>query len=111
MRLTLQIGFIIGTRLVAIFAAIIAFAVLPNSETFIAFALAIGLVLVPAGIGMAQPWQTMMFTAMAVNFIPLLDPANPMSYDSQQFYNNALAICGGLGASALNRPALVLPTL
>jgi uncharacterized membrane protein YccC len=50
----------------------------------------------------AQPWQTMMFTAMAVNFIPLLDPANPMSYDTQQFYNNALAICSGLGAAALS---------
>ena len=99
---TSTLGFMIGTGLVAIFAAIIAFAVLPNVETFCAFALAIGLVLVPAGIGMAQPWQTMMFTGMAVNFIPLLGPANPMSYDTTQYYNNALAICGGLGAAALS---------
>jgi uncharacterized membrane protein YccC len=33
---TSTLGFMIGTGLVAIFAAIIAFAVLPNSETFIA---------------------------------------------------------------------------
>ena len=31
---------------------------------------------------MAQPWQTAMFTAMAANFVPLLAPANQMSYDT-----------------------------
>jgi hypothetical protein len=46
---------------------------------------AIGLVLV--GAGMAQPWQTATFTAMAANFVPLVAPANQMSYDTQQFYN------------------------
>src|SRR5207237_8212868 len=69
-------GFMVGTGLTAAFAAIIAFAVLPNTETFAAFSLAIGLVLVPAGAGMAQPWQTAMFTAIAANFVPLLAPAN-----------------------------------
>ena len=49
------IGFMVGTSLTAVFAAIIAFAVLPNAETFAAFSLAIGLVLVPAGAGLAQP--------------------------------------------------------
>ena len=96
------IGFMIGTSLTAAFAAMIAFAVLPNLETFAAFGLAIGLVLVPAGAGMAQPWQTAMFTAMAANFVPLLAPANPMSYDTQQFYNAALAIVGGVGAAAFS---------
>ena len=47
----------VGTSLAAALAGIIAFAVLPNLETFAAFSLAIGLVLVPAGAGMAQPWQ------------------------------------------------------
>ena len=95
-------GFMVGTSLTALFAAIIAFAVLPNSETFAAFSLAIGLVLVPAGAGMAQPWQTATFTAMAANFVPLLAPANPMSYDTEQFYNAALAIVTGVGAAALS---------
>ena len=54
-------GFTIGTSLTAVFAGIVAFALLPNRETFPAFSLAIGLVLVPAGAGMAQPWQTIMF--------------------------------------------------
>ena len=92
----------VGTGLTAAFAAIIAFAVLPNSETFAAFSLAIGLVLVPAGAGMAQPWQTAMFTAMAANFVPMLAPANPMSYDTVQFYNAAVAIVAGVGAAAVS---------
>jgi uncharacterized membrane protein YccC len=96
------IGFMVGTGLTAAFAAIIAFAVLPNSETFAAFSLAIGLVLVPAGAGMAQPWQTAMFTAMAANFVPMLGPSNPMSYDTEQFYNAALAIVAGVGAAAVS---------
>jgi uncharacterized membrane protein YccC len=96
------IGFMAGTSLTAAFAAIIAFAVLPNSETFAAFSLAIGLVLVPAGAGMAQPWQTAMFTAMAANFVPMLGPSNPMSYDTEQFYNAALAIVAGVGAAAVS---------
>jgi uncharacterized membrane protein YccC len=97
-----SIGFMVGTSLSAIFAAIIAFAVLPNLETYAAFSLALGLVLVPAGALMAQPWQTAMFTAMAANFIPLLAPVNQMSYDTQQFYNSALAIVAGVGAGAFS---------
>jgi uncharacterized membrane protein YccC len=95
-------SFMVGTGLTAAFAAIIAFAVLPNTETFAAFGLAIGLVLVPAGAGIAQPWQTATFIAMTANFVPLLGPANPMSYDPQQFYNSALAIVAGVGAAVLS---------
>ena len=89
-------SFTAGTVLGAASAAIIEFAVLPNLETFAAFSLALGLVLVPAGAGMAQPWQTVVFTAMTANFVPVLAPANQMSYDTVQFYNAALAIFLGL---------------
>ena len=95
-------SFMAGATLATVFAAIIAFAVLPGLETFEAFSIAIGLYLVPAGALMAQPWQTAMFTAMAINFVPLLAPANQMSYDPMQFYNGALAIVAGLGAAALS---------
>jgi uncharacterized membrane protein YccC len=96
------VGFMIGTSLTAAFAAIVAFAILPNRETFLAFSLAIGLVLVPAGAGMAQPWQTAMFMAMAANFVPILGPANPQTYDTQQFYNAALAIVIGISGAAFS---------
>jgi uncharacterized membrane protein YccC len=99
------IGFTVGTSLTAVFAAIIGFAVLPNRETFAGLCLGIGLVLVPAGAGLAsssQLWRAVMFMAMVANFVPLLAPANVESYDTQQFYNAALAIVGGSGAAALS---------
>jgi uncharacterized membrane protein YccC len=99
---TTTMSFMVGVGLTAAFAAIVKFAVLPDLDTFAGFSLAIGLVLVPGGALMAQPWQTTMFTAMAAQFIPLLAPANQMSYDTQQFYNAALAIVAGLGAAALS---------
>ena len=43
-----------------------------------------------------------MFTAMVINFVPLLSPANEMSYDTLQFYNFALAINAGSGAGAFS---------
>ena len=43
-----------------------------------------------------------MLMAMVVVFLPLLQPANQMSYDTQQFYNSALAIVVGVGAGALS---------
>jgi uncharacterized membrane protein YccC len=95
-------SFMVATALGAAFAAIIEFAVLPGSETFAAFSLAIGLVLVPVGAGMAQPWQTMVFTGIAINFVPLLAPTNPMSYDTVQFYNSASAIVAGFSVAALS---------
>ena len=97
---TITLSFMVGTGLTAAFAAIVEFAVLPGVTTFAGFSLAIGLVLVPAGALMTQSWQTPMFTAMAVNFVPLLAPANQMSYDTVQFYNAALAIIAGIGAGA-----------
>src|SRR5207302_10638983 len=96
-------SFMVGTGLTAAFAAIIKFAVLPGLATFAGFSIAIGLVLVPAGALMAQPWQPAMFTALAsFGFVSLVAPTNQMSYDTQQFYNATLAIVAGVGAAALS---------
>jgi uncharacterized membrane protein YccC len=94
------VGFTIGTTLTAVFAGVVAFAMLPNRETFPAFSLAIGLVLVPVGAGLAQPWQTVMFMAMTANFLPILAPANQQTYDTLTYYNTASAILIGAGAGA-----------
>jgi uncharacterized membrane protein YccC len=94
-------SFMVGVILSVVLAAIVAFALLPGVETFAGFSLAIGLVLVPVGAMMAQPWQTVMFVGTTANFIPLLAPTNQMSYDTQQFYNGALAIVAGVGVAAL----------
>jgi uncharacterized membrane protein YccC len=95
-------GFMIGIGLATVFAAIMNFAVLPGVETFVGFSIALGLYLVPAGALMAQPWQAATFTAMASLFVPLLSPTNQMSYDTQQFYNQSLAIIAGVGAATLS---------
>ena len=89
-------GWALGTVLSAVFAAIMVLAVLPGSETFTAFAIAMALYFIPNGALAAQPWQSAMFIPMAVHFVPLLGPTNQMSYDNLQFYNTALGIVVGL---------------
>jgi len=50
---------------------------------------------------MAQSWHAAMFAPMAGNLVPLLAPANQMSFSTVQFYNAALAIVVGCGVAAL----------
>lgn len=95
-------SFTIGTFLTAALAAIIGFAVLPILTSFVGFSLAIGLILVPAGAGMAQSWRTPMFTAIAAFFCFLLAPTNQMSYDAREFYNASAAAIAGLISAALS---------
>ncbi len=101
------VAFALGTAIAIPCAAIIKFAVLPNFETFAGFSLILGLYLVPVGILVAQSWWpspflVFMAMAMAFNFVPLLAPANEISYDTVQFYNSALAIAAGCTAAALS---------
>jgi uncharacterized membrane protein YccC len=76
--------------------------VLPRLATFGGFSIVMGVYLVPTGALLTQSWQTAMFAAMVGNFVPLLAPANQMSYDTVQFYNAALAIVVGSGVGALS---------
>src|SRR6516162_719089 len=98
----LAFGFSVGIGIGTVGAAIIAFAALPTVETFLGFSIMIGLYLIPVGAGVAQPWHTAIFIGMTYNFIPLLAPANQMTYDTVQFYNSALAIAAGSAAGALS---------
>jgi len=98
----LAFGFSVGVGIGTVGAAIIAFAALPTVETFLGFSIMIGLYLIPVGAGVAQPWHTAIFIGMTYNFIPLLAPANQMTYDTVQFYNSALAIAAGSAAGALS---------
>jgi uncharacterized membrane protein YccC len=99
---TTAIGFLIGSILTVAITATFKFAVLPNVETFAGFSLIIGLALVPVGAFLALQWQPAIFTGIVTPFVPLLAPTNPMSYDTQQFYNSALAIVAGVGAGAFS---------
>ena len=98
----IAIGFMLGSILTVAVAATVKFAVLPNVQTYVGFSLVIGLVLVPVGAFLALQWQPAIFTGVVTAFVPLLAPANPMTYDTQQFYNSAVAIIAGVGAAALS---------
>jgi uncharacterized membrane protein YccC len=92
---------LLGICLTAALAAIFKFAVLPGSETFVGLAISISLVLIPAGALSALSWQAAIFGSIASWFLPLVTPENPITYDTLQFYNSALAIIAGVGAAAL----------
>jgi uncharacterized membrane protein YccC len=88
-----------------LFTAMIKFAVLPAFDTFPAFCLGIGLLLIPAGFGLAysrKPIAVALFTALLITFIPLLAPTNEMTYDTAQYYNGALAIFAGCAFALLS---------
>jgi len=102
--------FMLGNAVAIVFAAIVAFGVLPALTTFVAFSLALGLYLVPAGALVVRSNSSPMFTAMAFNFLAALSPSNQMSYDTRAFYNNALAILLGNGVAALAFRLLLPPS-
>jgi uncharacterized membrane protein YccC len=99
---TMAIKFTAGTAIAALGAAIALFAGLPNADSFAGFAIVLALFLIPAGAMIAQPWNTFLFVPITANFIPILGPANQMSYNTIQFYNTALAILAGCAAGALS---------
>src|SRR6202035_2849254 len=96
------VKFTVGTAIAALGAATVLFAGLPNVTSFAGFAIVLGLFLIPAAAMIAQPWNTALFVPIAANFIPILGPANQMSYKPIQFYNTALAIVAGCTAGALS---------
>jgi uncharacterized membrane protein YccC len=99
------VAFTFGTAGSVLCAAFIKFAVLPGLETFPALCVVLGLYLIPIGFAVAQsrqPTASAVLTAMAVNFGPLLAATNQMNYDTQQFYNLALAIFVGCAVAALS---------
>src|SRR3984957_9577411 len=96
------IKFTAGTAIAALGAAIVLFAGLPNVDSFVGFAIVLGLFLIPAAAMIAQPWNTVLFVPIAANFIPILGSVNQMSYNTIQFYNTALAIVAVAAAGALS---------
>jgi uncharacterized membrane protein YccC len=95
------VDLMLGSLLAAAVAGIIAFAVLPAQPSYAGFCMALGLVLVPAGAMVAQAWRPLPFFAAAFLFVQLVSPENQMTYDVEQFYNQAMAIVAGIGIAAL----------
>jgi uncharacterized membrane protein YccC len=100
------VGFTVGIVFDIVLAAVVDFAVLPalGIERFAGFSLVLAVCLVPIGAllaGAKRPWQVGMFTSMTLLFLPILRPANLMTYDPEAFYNSSSAIVVGAGFGAL----------
>jgi len=102
-------AFTLGLALAVVLAATVRFAVLPGMETFVGLSIVIGCVLVPVGILSLQAWQTSVFKSLAIFFCILLAPANIMTFDTVQYYNEGLAVVAGMGSAAIG--FLLVPPL
>lgn len=94
-------SFAIGVGLVALWAGVAKFALLPGQQTFEGLAGVLGLTLVPLGALATVPRFALVFGPAATNFVPLLAPTNVISYDTDGFYNSALSIVAGVAVAAL----------
>ena len=97
----LAMGFAEGTAITAGLAAAVQFAVLPALGGFLPLCLVLAAVLIPLAALSTGTWQKPAITAMMMNFVPLLAPANLPAYNPAAFINQALAICVGTGAAAI----------
>ena len=104
-----SVMFLQGSTLSAVLAAIVVFGILPQTTTFPSLCLVVGLVLVPLGFLNARGWRPMFTFAAAVNFLPLLNITNGMTYDGSSFWNGAIAILAGIAVGVV--AMLVIPPL
>ena len=104
-----SVMFLQGTAMSAVLAAVVVFGILPKVTTFPTLCLALGLVLVPLGFLNARGWRPMFTFAAAVNFLPMLNVTNGMTYDASGFWNGAIAILAGIAFGVV--AMLVIPPL
>ncbi|WP_295481372.1 FUSC family protein [uncultured Pseudomonas sp.] len=81
---------------------------LPQWSSFALLALAMGVPLFFAALGMAHPRTGPTATAFCLHFIVLVGPANVMHYDVATLLNSALAMLVGVSAAVLAFRLLVL---
>jgi uncharacterized membrane protein YccC len=104
-----SVQFFQGSALAAVLAAIVVFGALPKATTFPSLCLILGMVLVPLGFLNARGWRPMFTFAAAVNFLPMLNITNGMSYDGAGFWNGSTAILAGIGVGVV--AMLVIPPM
>jgi uncharacterized membrane protein YccC len=104
-----SVQFFQGSAMSAVLAAIVVFGVLPKATSFPSLCLILGLVLVPLGFLNARGWRPVLTFAAAVNFLPMLNITNGMTYDGSGFWNGAIAIIAGIGFGVI--AMLVIPPL
>lgn len=96
------IAFMIGALMTVLLATVVKFALLPQApQAMWALAAALSLVLVPLAALSIVPRLAPIIGPAVIIFIPLVSPANQMSYDILQFANGALAVLGGCLAATV----------
>jgi uncharacterized membrane protein YccC len=101
--------FLQGSALSAVLSTIVVFGILPKVITFPTLCLTLGLVLVPLGVLNARGWKPMLTFAAAVNFLPMLNITNGMTYDASAFWNGSIAILAGIAFGVV--AMLIIPPL
>ena len=105
----LALGQGIGTSVSVPLVALVKFALLVNKETFLAFALAISVAIIPLAALSSVPILAPYFIPATLNFIPLLSPTNEMTFDTLSYVNTALGLLAGCAAGGL--ALLLIPHL
>jgi uncharacterized membrane protein YccC len=93
----------------AVVAAFIVFGILPKATAFPTLCLILGLPLVPLGFLNAWGWRPMLTFAASVNFLPILNITNSMTYDGSGFWNGTIAILAGIAFGCV--AMMVIPPL
>jgi uncharacterized membrane protein YccC len=106
---TSAISFCAGACIATVFAAVVKFAVLPQCESFVCLSAVFACFLVPVGALGSRGRFPALFGVIPVTFIALVTPANVMVYDTDAFYNAAMALVAGAVIAAL--AFLLLPPL
>ena len=101
--------FLQGSALSAVLAALVVFGILPKATSFPTLCLTLGLVLVPLGFLNARGWKPMLTFAAAVNFLPMLNITNGMTYNGSAFWNGSIAILAGIAFGVV--AMLLIPPL
>jgi len=96
------LGYMIGAVVALSAAALLGFVILPQLTGFAAFGLVLAAYLIPAGTLMASGWRPPVAIGMVGTMVAFLMPTNEMVYNSQAFYNNALALLIGNGAALMS---------
>jgi uncharacterized membrane protein YccC len=99
-------GFLVASIFAVVAAFVLDFAILPVVTTFVPFAAALGLFLLPFGILMARPQTMLLGLGFCVNMPNMLSIQNRLSLDLTTFLNSNIALVIGL-AIACGTTALV----
>lgn len=102
------VGFLKGAGLAVVAATVFNFAVLPAISDFVPLGIVLGIVLIPAGIGLSNPRFALPATGLAIFFLDLVGPDNMARADAATFFNGSIALLLGIGVGALTF-RLILP--